>query len=87
MSFEELFYKIQKIVNEYDPMHLIKCGAPEDEYLPEVGQIFEYKRLNQNIQKELFIENIKLIFVESFSANYEIDEDQFNEMAIKIMNV
>lgn len=68
---------LKRIINKYDPIHLLSLGAPEDEYDPEIKSIL--KRLN-NEQNQGEIERI---ITEEF--NYWFGEDiiKGNELAFK----
>lgn len=58
--------KLTQIVNKYDPIHLIKMGLPNDEYQPEIADIFVALQERSMNEFEL-TEKIKEIFIRWFN--------------------
>jgi hypothetical protein len=48
----KLFKIVKKIINEWDPEGLLSCGAPEDEYEPEIEEII-FRIKNENTLNEI----------------------------------
>lgn len=38
----------RKIMNKYDPIHLLQMGCPKDEYNPEIQEIIKHKKKVKN---------------------------------------
>jgi hypothetical protein len=72
----ELYIRVKDIVNKYDPINLLKCGAPEDEYEPEVIDILNRCHF---LRKEIILEEVEQIFIHWFTLPL------YNEKTLKKM--
>ncbi len=72
--------QLTQIVNKHDPIHLIQMGAPDDEYQPEIGEIFVALQNKQMEENEL-AEKIKAVFVKWF------DETTVNNHGVEVYTV
>lgn len=61
-------YELTQIINKRDPLHFIELGAPDDEYQPEIGDIFVALREKSMDETEL-VEKMKEIFTRWFNAS------------------
>jgi len=73
---------IIKIINEYDPVGLLKMGAPEDEYIYEAEEIV--RLFQKNISLNDFQTEVRKIFIESFGIKPKCDLLNLNQMASEI---
>lgn len=65
--------KITQIINEWDPIDLLKTGCPNDEYQPEVNEIFN--NMSNNIDH--LANTIYNVFIKMFGKdifNKDINE-------------
>lgn len=63
------FNQIVNIINKDDPMGLLKLGAPNDEYYPEVSLIDRY------VKPEDSVSDIRDLVYSVFVNQFCIDED------------
>ena len=77
--------KIKNIINEWDPIGLISIHAPDDEYLKEIQNIYNYIYENNNIKIDELSLKIYSIFCESFGNEvFTADVKKCNKIAKKI---
>lgn len=60
MEYKKLFTEVTEIVNEIDPMDLVKGGAPPDEYSSEVAKILV--ELKSSASQDDFVKRLEKIF-------------------------
>lgn len=70
-----LLNKIRKILNKHDPMGLIRMGAPEDEYNPEVEEIMDVARKSHDVDE--FIDYVHEIFINWFTETDAGPRDRY----------
>ena len=83
---EALHLRIREIVNHFDPVRLIACGCPDDEYDPEIRPIL--RRLESGLVKDerQFGDCVRRIFVLKFDEDMTGRHDcDYRELARAIM--
>lgn len=69
--------KISFVLAKHDPIHLIRIGAPSDEYDGEAGDFCRFLvHTNKKLTSKLIAEKLHLIFALSFSNTCSIIEAQ-----------
>jgi len=79
-----IFEEVQKIVNEYDPVGLVRGGAPPDEYHTEVGKIVAFLRSESD--RDSLANKVEGLFRESF-GNVEANRDQYLLLSQKLLDL
>lgn len=83
-NYKILFIKIKEIINEFDPINLLKQGMPGDEYEGEIQSIVGgLSKCNDIPQVQLLIFSI---FKDSFGANSAGSIDLYLEPAKKFLD-
>lgn len=72
-KYKSIFASIRDIIIRYDPMDLIKAGAPVDEYDMEVGKILP------RLKECLDVDDVNSVMIEIF-------RDCFNETNFPYMS-
>ena len=82
MNIEDL----TQIVNKYDLLGFIEGGAPDDEYQPEIADIFVALRKKSMDETEL-VEKMKEIFTRWFNASTanSISAEVYKNLAHEIL--
>lgn len=78
----QLEERIREIVNRYDPIKLIKGGAPDDEYAPEVKMIAE--AFNETKSESALKNRVYSIFVEMFGRDVAGKKNRYRRLAQEI---
>lgn len=60
--------KLVEIINEWDPMNLFPM-APEDEYIDEIEEIYNYIHSEQEISSDILAKKLDGIFRKAFSVD------------------
>jgi hypothetical protein len=78
---------IKRLVNKHDPLHLIKMGAPDDEYQLEIGRIAVVVENNSDIRAPELATAIKNIFITTFDEHSVISHgiEVYDELARDIV--
>jgi hypothetical protein len=63
---------VTEIFAIWDPMELIECGSPVDEYHPEAAKVTEYID-NDNPNVDNLARYIRQVFVSYFEECFELD--------------
>ncbi len=84
-NYKSNFLELTKIINEWDPIGLISCSAPEDEYSCVTEKILSilYKGGETEEIKTYIFNDMR----EHFGLNKEIKKDYIENYNIKIENV
>jgi hypothetical protein len=77
------YAQVETIVNEIDPLGLIKIGAPSDEYSPEIKDIVRRRNFNNS---SLNAAEIRVIFEYWFYPEC-ISKEQAETISIKLQNI
>lgn len=79
---KEITQRIKEIVNAYDPVDLLKIGAPENEYAGEIQSIHILLLQNPNITQSQIETSLKTLFTERFSSKIVFEnETVYTKMA------
>jgi len=85
-SIEKLFEHTQKILNKYDFQGLIKGGAPEDEYDPEVRALVLWFVEHKDPKIREVATELHSIFCKYFWEDTAGEPEQYVEAAGEILN-
>ena len=80
----KLFFITKGIINEWDPEGLLSCGAPDDEYEPEIEEIV-FRIKNENTLNEINI-IVSDVFTSWFSDPIKYTIENCRETASIIKN-
>jgi len=80
-----LFIKASKIVNKYDPIHLISIGCPKDEYDGEVRRILEGMENVSNIEE--LHDLVYGIFVKMFDESIAGPKENYQKLASELFQL
>lgn len=80
----EAFQRLRKLVNRHDPLGLLECGCPDDEYEPEVGTLLP--RLQEADSEEHLLAIIYEEFVRWFGSTAD-PLDRYRSLAVEIWSV
>lgn len=74
--------RMQEIMNRYDPLRLLKMGAPDDEYVPEIKRIIP--RLRRAATVDQLQEIIYNTFVDMFDEQMAGPKEDYRKMSEEI---
>lgn len=78
------FEHVKKVIDDWDPMHLLEVGAPPDEYESEVEEIV--KVLQETIDVNKLAEEIQQIFARYFKPLPNVDLSECKNAAMAILD-
>lgn len=81
-KYNVTFEAVKKIINEWDPLHLLALDCPDDDYESEI-QLIVSTTLNENDTDKL-AEKINEVLYKSFEEDFEKSNDCF-QIADKIL--
>lgn len=77
-------YKIlKKIINQWDPLDLLKINCPDDEYETEIDLI--WKAIDENISEKQLAEIIYKVFFEMFGDLFKCSKKECLRISKKIL--
>ena len=78
---------IKKIINKYDPVHLIKMGASDDEYASEIYTLFKLIDHSQHLNVQELKGIIMQVFIEYFDKEIVTrNSDLYEKIANEILD-
>ncbi len=78
----ELELRISLVINKYDPIKLLREGAPDDEYAPEAKMIAE--TLNEAKSESALKKKVYDIFVEMFGRDVAGKKNKYRRLAQEV---
>ncbi|MCS7074815.1 MAG: hypothetical protein NZ108_10150 [Bacteroidia bacterium] len=81
VQLEELYEKVQAIINEIDPVGLIDLGCPQDEYEPEIKNFLP--KLHGKSRSEIQ-EIVYKVFSNMFDEEAGENDERYAEIAERL---
>jgi hypothetical protein len=79
------YEKIKQIIDTWDPIGLLAMDCPEDEYEPEIKELFA--RLNTSLSADKTAKIVYDVFIEMFGADTFTEElSKCKEIALQILS-
>ncbi len=78
----EVRERMREIMNRYDPLRLLKMGAPDDEYVPEIKRIIP--RLRRITTVDQLQDIIYKTFVEMFDEQMAGPKEDYRRLSEEI---
>lgn len=80
-----MYDKVEKIINEWDPIDLFPL-APKDEYSQEIKKIVNILKDKSSLNEEKLANALKMIFVESFGEDMFFRDNE-SDITRKLLNI
>ncbi len=78
----EIRERMREIMNRYDPLRLLRMGAPDDEYVPEIKRIIP--KLRRAATVEQLQEVVYQTFVDMFDQQMAGPKENYRKMSEEI---